>query len=171
MSMNQSFWNKAAIYGILLALVSVFFMVLQSVLTPERWMNILFWIVKLAGTLGLLFYFMKDFGKGKDSYTYSDSFKFGLAVSFCSSIIAAAYYYLHVMFLFPDTTGQITNALLSGFEQAGINEEDFNTDKFIARLPVIITISQFIYFNILGLLWSSLLANGTKHKVVSTPFI
>ena len=100
MSMNQSFWNKAAIYGILLALVSVFFMVLQSVLTPERWMNILFWIVKLAGTLGLLFYFMKDFGKGKDSYTYSDSFKFGLAVSFCSSIIAAAYYYIHMMFLF-----------------------------------------------------------------------
>lgn len=76
-----------------------------------------------------------------------------------------------MMFLFPDSAGQITNALLSGFEQAGITEEDFNADKLIARLPVIITISQLIYFNILGLLWSSLLANGTKHKVVSTPFI
>ena len=168
--MNQSFWNKAAISGILLALVSVFFIVLQSVLTPGRGLSILFWILKLAATLGLLYYFMKDFGKGKESYTYADSLKFGLAVSFCSSIIAAAYYYFHVMFLFPDTANQLSNALLTGFEQAGVTAEDFNTDKFIARLPVIITISQFIYFNILGLLWSSLLANGTKHKVASTPF-
>ncbi|HHV02736.1 MAG: DUF4199 domain-containing protein [Bacteroidales bacterium] len=169
--MNQHIWNKAAVYGIILALVSVFFMVLQTLLmSSAKWLNILFWIIKLAGTLGLLFYFMKDFGKGKETYTYADAFRFGLAVSFCSSIIAAGYYYLHVMFIFPDTATQFSNALLMGFEQAGVTAEDFNTDKLIARLPLILMISQFIWFNILGLLWSSLLASGARHKITTTPF-
>lgn len=168
--MKHNFWNKAAMYGIVLALVSVFFMVIQPVLDPAKWMNIVLWMVKLAGTLGLLFYFMKDFGAGKESYSYADAFKFGIAVSFCSSIIAAGYYYFHVMFIFPDTTSQISNAMMMGFEQAGISSEDFNTDKFIARLPVIMMVSQFIYFNILGLLWSSILANGAKQKVNASPF-
>lgn len=145
-------------------------MVLQAAMTPARWLNILFWIVKLAGTIGLLFYFMKEFGKGKETYVYSDAFKFGLAVSFCSSIIAASYYYLHVMFIFPDATTQFTNAMLMGFEQAGVTSEDFNIDKLIAHLPVILLISQFVWFNILGLLWSSLLANGARHKINTTPF-
>ncbi len=168
--MKHTFWNKAAVYGIVLALVSVFFMVTQTVLEPARWLNIVLWMAKLAGTLGLLFYFMKDYGAGKESYTYSDAFKFGMAVSFCSSIIAAGYYYLHIMFIFPDSTAQISNAMMMGFEQAGINSDDFNMDKFIARLPVIMMVSQFIYFNILGLIWSSILAGGAKQKVVTSPF-
>ena len=57
-----------------------------------------------------------------------------------------------------------------GFEQAGITSEDFDTDKLVARLPVILMISQFIWFNILGLIWSSLLANGAKHKDPANPF-
>ncbi|MDD2330309.1 MAG: DUF4199 domain-containing protein [Bacteroidales bacterium] len=168
--MKHTFWNKAAVYGIVLALVSVFFMVIQTVLEPARWLNIMLWIVKLAGTLGLLFYFMKDFGTGKDTYSYADAFKFGMAVSFCSSIIAAGYYYFHVMFIFPDTSSQISNAMMMGFEQAGISSEDFNMDKFIARLPVIMMVSQLIYFNILGLIWSSILASGAKQKVTTSPF-
>ncbi|MDD2537820.1 MAG: DUF4199 domain-containing protein [Bacteroidales bacterium] len=168
--MNQHFWNKAAVYGIILALVSVFIMVIQTILPSDRWVSVLLWVAKLAGTLGLLFYFMKDFGKGKETYPYADAFKFGLTVSFCSSIIAAAYYYLHVMFIFPDTATQFTNAMLMGFEQAGITSEDFDTDKLVARLPVILMISQFIWFNILGLIWSSLLANGAKHKDPANPF-
>jgi ribosomal protein L33 len=125
---------------------------------------------RLAGTVGLLFYVMKDFGKEQDTYLYANAFKFGLAVSFCSSIIAAAYYYLHVMFLFPESSSQMANAMLMGLEQAGVTEADFNIDKLIDRLPVILTLSQFVYFNILGLLWSSLLANGAKHPTDKTPF-
>ena len=33
---------------------------------------------------------------------------------------------------FPDTATQFTNAMLMGFEQAGITSEDFDTDKLVA---------------------------------------
>ncbi len=105
--MNHQFWNKAAIYGILLALITILFSVLQTVLPSDsKILGFSLWAIKLAGTVGLLFYVMKDFGKGQDTYLYANAFKFGLAVSFCSSIIAAAYYYLHVMFLFPESSSQ-----------------------------------------------------------------
>lgn len=169
--MNHQFWNKAAIYGILLALITILFSVLQTVLPSDsKILGFSLWAIKLAGTVGLLFYVMKDFGKEQDTYLYANAFKFGLAVSFCSSIIAAAYYYLHVMFLFPESSSQMANAMLMGLEQAGVTEADFNIDKLIDRLPVILTLSQFVYFNILGLLWSSLLANGAKHPTDKTPF-
>ena len=109
-------------------------------------------------------------GKEKETYTYSDAFKFGLAISFCSSLIAAGYYYLHIMFLFPDFISQFTDALYMGLEQAGATNTDINIDKLLDRMPVIVTVFQLIYFNILGLLWSSILANGTRHKVNVTPF-
>ena len=46
----------------------------------------------------------------------------------------------------------------------------FDIGKFLTRMPVILTITQLIYYNVLGLLWSSLLANGAKHKIEKTPF-
>ncbi|MFY9116255.1 MAG: DUF4199 domain-containing protein [Bacteroidales bacterium] len=169
--MNQSFWNKAAPYGIILALITILFTVVQTVL-PLKGSFYLFmmWFLKLAATLGFLFYVMKDFGKNLESYAYKDAFTFGLAVSACSSIIAAAYYYLHAVFLFPDSINQFTNAMLEGFEQAGVMDAGFDIGKFLTRMPVILTITQLIYYNVLGLLWSSLLANGAKHKIEKTPF-
>ncbi|HHV39796.1 MAG: DUF4199 domain-containing protein [Bacteroidales bacterium] len=169
--MKSSFWNKAAPYGIILALISILFTVLQTVLPlTGTFYTFVMWVLKLAGTLGFLFYVMKDFGKEKESYIYADAFKFGLAVSFCSSIIGAAYYYLHVMFLFPDSVDQLTNAMYQGFEQAGVLDAGFDIDKMLNHLPVVLTITQLFYYNIIGLLWASLLANGAKHKVEKTPF-
>ncbi len=167
--MNSSFWNKAAINGLLLAFVSILMMVIQTVFDPGKAMGIVLWVVKLVGTVGLLYYFMKEFGKQVETYAYSDAFKFGLAVSFFSSIIASCYYFIHVAFLFPDVNTQMTNALLMGLEQSGATSA-MNTDKLIANLPLIVCISQFFYMNILGLLWSSILGGSSKHKDPATPF-
>ncbi|HPS24236.1 MAG TPA: DUF4199 domain-containing protein [Bacteroidales bacterium] len=167
--MNSSFWNKAAINGLLLAFVSIVMMVIQTVFDMGKAMDIILWIVKLAGTVGLLYYFMREFGKQCETYTYSDAFKFGLAVSFFSSIIASCYYFVHVAFLFPDVNTQMSNAILMGLEQT-VATSEMNTDKLIANLPLIVCISQFFYMNILGLLWSSILGSSTKHKEPATPF-
>ncbi len=165
-----NFWNKAGIYGLLLALVTIIFLLIPSVMPDlSKGITITMNLLKLALTVSLLYYFMKDYGKPLEKYDYSEAFKFGLAVSLCSSVVAVAYYFVHIMYLFPETSDQFMQIMEQALSQSG-NTQDVDVNLFMGKLPAILCFSQLFYFNILGLLWSSLLANAAKHQTPNTPF-
>lgn len=169
--MKSNFWNKAAVDGLLLALVTILMVVVSSSFTLGKGLNTTLSIVKLIATLGMLFYFMKDYGKDLTPYEYADAFKFGIATSFCSSIVGAAYYLIHVAYLFPDATTTLTNSFLESYAQlSATSQASMDINALTSRLPLILALSQFFYFNILGLIWSSLLAMAAKKTVETTPF-
>lgn len=166
-----NFWNKAGVYGLLLALVTVIFLLIPSVLTDlSSGVSVALNLIKLALTVFLLYYFMKDYGKSLEKYEYSDAFKFGMAISLCSSVVAVAYYFIHISYLFPEASDQFMQVMEQAIAQSGTSQE-VDMNLFANKLPAILCISQFFYFNIIGLLWSSLLANAAKHQVPKTPFV
>lgn len=168
--MNKNFWNKAAIYGLLLAFVTIIVLLLQSVVTLGTTAGMLVSIVKLIVTGTLLYYFMKEYGKEVESYDFGNAFRFGVAVSFCSSIVAVAYYFIHLNFLFPESMDTMTNVMAEALKSTPETSE-IDAGAFLNRLPVITCISLFFYYNILGLIWSVALAGAAKHKDPSSPFV
>lgn len=168
--MNKNFWNKAALYGLLLAFVTIIVLLLQSVVTLGATASMVINLVKLIVTGTLLYYFMKEYGKEVETYAYGDAFRFGYAVSFFSSIVALAYYFIHLYFLFPDTMDTMTSVMAEALKSTPETAE-MDAGSLLNRLPVITCISLFIYYNIIGLIWSAALAGGAKHKDPSSPFV
>jgi hypothetical protein len=101
--MKTNLWSSAAINGFLLALITIIFTLVQTAF-PISGMAamILLWVVKLAATIGALFYFMKTIGQEEEPFTYGNAFSYGFVVSCCSNIVIACYLLLHYTIIFPN---------------------------------------------------------------------
>ncbi|GAB1473372.1 hypothetical protein MASR2M69_08130 [Bacteroidota bacterium] len=80
--MQSKKWSIAATYGFVLALITISYQLIQTVFEPGTAIALILWAAKFGGTLYLLYYFIKEFSKQSDLFTYSDGFKFGVIVSF-----------------------------------------------------------------------------------------
>ena len=158
--MKTNLWSSAAANGLLLSLITVILLLVQTAFPMGTAVAILFWIVKLVATVGLLFYFMKDFGKPQESYRYGTAFSYGFAVSFCSNIVIACYLFIHSTVIFPDSLEKSLEAMQQVFSQ--YNLDSSITDMVMNNLPVISSLSTLLIYTIEGVIFSAILANFAK---------
>lgn len=165
--MQTNKWSVAALDGLLLALITIIATLIQTVLKPGVAINWLLWLVKFSGSIGLLYYFMKDYSNNRPSLTYKEGFNFGFILCFLSSVICACYLFLHYAIIFPDS-------IAATMEQAAVALESSNPEamdvlsKLENSFPQIMFISSLIYYTLFGILASAIIANYTKKGDVFT---
>ncbi len=167
--MQSKNWSSAAFYGLVLAVITITYQLIQTVFEPAKGIALILWAAKFVCTLWILYFFIREYAKGFEYFTYSNGFKFGVLVSFFSALLCAAYMFLHFAVLFPDE-------IAAQIEQAMTLMESSNPDaleqfsKIEDRLPQIIFIFYLIYNTIFGVIASSIIANYTKKgNLFNTP--
>jgi len=162
--MKTNLWSSAATNGFLLALVTIIFTLLQTAFPMEGMgAMILIWFVKLVATIGALYYFMKSFGESEESYPYGAAFTYGFVVSFCSSIIIAAYSWLHYTVIFPDALEK-TLTIMEQALASRANTDQRVIDLVTKNLPVIMSVVPLILYTIYGLIFSAIIASFVKKE-------
>ncbi|PKO95291.1 MAG: hypothetical protein CVU12_10605, partial [Bacteroidetes bacterium HGW-Bacteroidetes-7] len=89
-------------YGLLLALITVLHSLISSIFELPLVITIILWLVKFAGSLWVLYYFMKEYAKPFEVFTYKEGFRFGFLVCLFSSVICASFTFLQITLIFPD---------------------------------------------------------------------
>lgn len=159
--MQSNRWSAAATSGILLALVTIISILIQSVFEPNKVINLIIWTIKSVGSIWLLYYFMKEYAKPFNLFTYKDGFRYGFLLAFFSSVICAAYMFLHYAVIFPDAIAAQMDQVME--MMASSNPDAVDTfEKISPKMPQIIFISTLIYYTIIGAVASAIIANYTK---------
>ena len=96
MCANKSFWNSAAINGLIFSLITIIASLLQSALKIEGIAAILLWCVKFGGCVYLLYYYMKQYSNTAEVVSYGEAFKYGFALCVFSSIACTCYMFISI---------------------------------------------------------------------------
>ncbi len=158
--MNNKKWNVATVDGLMLALITILYTLINSAFTPPTSVTIVLWIVKLAATLWLLLYFVKDFNKDQDLFTYKQGFNFAFMVSVLSALFVSCYFFLHYALIFPNDVDKIATAINQAVAAKGADTSI--SDMIIKYFPHLMFVVNLIYLTVFGLLASAIIANYTK---------
>ncbi|HCT94131.1 MAG TPA: hypothetical protein DF637_07550 [Rikenellaceae bacterium] len=159
--MQSNKWSTAAMYGLLLALITVLHSLITSVFEPPLVINIILWAAKFAGSLWVLYYFMKEYSKPFEVFTYKDGFRFGFMICLFSSVICASFTFLQITLIFPDLMANQMETVMNAMQSSNSDSmEAF--EKIQGILPQLILVFSLVYYIIFGAIASSIIANYTK---------
>ena len=158
--MQPNKWSAAATNGLLLALVTILYTLIQTIFDVPTAISLILWAGKLFATIWLLYYFIKDYSHQFEIFTYKDGFSFGFLISFMSSLVCAAYMFLHYSLLFPDSIAEQMEAAMIMLSSDPDAVE--NLLKIEAKLPHIMFAVSIIYYTLFGIIASLIIANYTK---------
>ena len=156
-------WNTAAINGLLLSLITIVASLLQYLFKIEGMASIILWAAKLGGCIYLLHYFMKQHSMQYQFLSYGESFRYGFIVCAFSSIICAAFLFISLTVLFPGQLDAAVEQMYTIAASANYSDEEIKAiESLSGKLPQITLFTAFIYYTILGAVFSSIIAAFTK---------
>ncbi len=159
--MQSNKWSTAALYGLLLALVTVIHSLITVVFEPPLAINIILWAVKFGGSLWVLYYFMKEYAKPFENFTHKEGFRFGFLVTVFSSIICASFAFIQITVIFPDLMATQMETVMNAMQSS--NPESLEAfEKIQGILPQLIFVFSLVYYIIFGAIASAIIANYTK---------
>ena len=158
--MQPNKWSAAATSGLLLALVTIVYTLIQTVFELPTAVTLILWAGKLFVTLWLLLSFIKDYSQQFDFFTYKNGLYFGFLTSFLSSVICAGYMFLHYSVLFPDSIAEQMEAAM--IMLSSDPEAVENLLMLEAKLPQIMFAASIVYYSLFGFIASLIIANYTK---------
>ncbi len=165
--MQSNEWSIAALNALLLSIITVVVSLIQVVFEPGTIISIFLWLIKFAGCLALLYYFVKEYSKPRESFTYKEGFGFGFKICLLSSVVLAAFNFLQYAVLFPDS-------IQTAMEQAMIAMQSSNPDaadameRYQSKLPQLVSVVTLFYYTVFGLIASAIIANYTKKGDIFT---
>lgn len=165
--MNNKKWNVAAVDGLMLSLITILYTLINSAFSPGSAVMVVLWIVKLVATLWLLLYFVKEYNKDMESFTYKQGFNFAFITSFLSAVFVAGYFFLHYALIFPGDIDKIADTISQAMSARGATDTSI-TDAIIGYFPHIMFISNLVYLTIFGIIASAIIANYTKKGDIFT---
>ena len=164
--MQTNKWSIAALDGLLLALITISAILIETVFEPGKAIIWLIKLVKLVSTIGLLYYFVKEYSKTLELFTYKDGLSFGFIVSMLSSLICGCYMFLHYTLLFPESLSKVMDAMTTAMQSSNADTSAFeNIQRYMSHF---ISFFSFVYYTIFGLIVSSIIANYTKKGDIFT---
>ena len=149
--------------GLLLALVTVATMAIQTVITPSGPIGLIITVVKLVVNIWLVYYFIKEFSKSFEVFTYGNGFSYGTIVCLFSSFICVAAQLLILTIISPETFEAQIEVMINAFSQSRPEAADtlIRMQESGALLTIVVAVS-FIYYFVFGVIVSSIVANFTK---------
>ena len=122
---RKDFWDGAGKAGLVLGLVSIAFLLLNSLMgkaSEATGKTILFsilglpvWVAKFVGCIALMKFFMKRFAASHPAVDNTDSFRFGMAVAFLSALVFAAFQLAYTTWIAPDTFAEAQEIAVSTY--------------------------------------------------------
>ena len=159
--MKANFWSSAAVNGFLLALITVVYTLFLSAFPLEgKLAAFALGLVKLIATVGVLYYFMKEFGKEHETYSFGDAFSYGLVVSICSNILIACYLVAQYTFIFPDSVDKITESMQKAYKQFNVDQS--SVDMILKNLRLVLSLGPLVMYTFLGAIFSAIIASFVK---------
>lgn len=156
--------NSAAIDGLLLSTITIVASLVNSVTDIKGMLPAtMLWMAKFGGCIYMLNYIMKRYSSRFTGMSYRGIFKYGMVVCFFSSIVCSCYMLLSLTILFPeqlDLAIEQINTMMSSGALASADEKA--VELMIVKLPKITFVTSFIYYNIIGAVMCSVIANFTK---------
>jgi len=161
--MQTNKWSSAAMSGLLLALVTVAAMAIQTVITPSRGVVWAIILIKLIVNIWLVSYFIKEFAKSSEVFTYRDGFSYGFIVCLFSSFICAVALLLVHTIVSPETFETQMDVMVSAMSQTRPEaaETIINMQQSGVLLAIVVIFS-FLYYLLFGLIVSAIVANFSK---------
>lgn len=162
---NKTNWASAAQNGLILSLVTIIFMLVSTFVKNGMLLNWIITIAKISSVITVLFYIMKRDSVSAGGRTYGGSFRYGMAVCLCSSVVCTFFLALLYLVIMPDTLDQMLQFLYGQLENAGIGGLiDYDTMR--KALPAYLCIGGFLNCIICGLLFTAIIASFTKKNVL-----
>ncbi len=164
---RKNMWNGAAVAGLALGGASTAYLFATQFLGTAGIPNILntiltgiLWMVKFAGCIWLMAYFMKKFSVQNPEADNRDTRRFGIIAALLSAIVYSAASFANVAFISAD----IFNEQMGIIMQQMAPMMDSNTrsmmDGYLENLPEITFISNLIYCFIFGAILSAILSRN-----------
>lgn len=166
--MQSNKWSVAAQNAIMLSLVTILATLIQGVFREmPGFLGIIIWVVKFSLSIYLVYYFVKEYSKSFDVFTYKQGFQFGVILCLLSSTIGAAYLFLHMGFLFPEATMSQMELIAQNMEASNPQGAEA-ISSVMEHLPKIAFVFALIYYTIIGVIVSAVVANYTKKGDIFT---
>ena len=166
---GDNIWASASFNGLILASVTIVVSLIQSLLLPGTAVGMIMWLVKLVGSLWVLYFFMKKYAVENGVSSYGRNFRYGVLVCLFSSVLCAGYAFISAVFLFPEQTDLVMETVTQSVAAGNFTSEQENAiEDVMNNFPKIMLFSAAFLYIIEGIVASSILANYTK--VESTPF-
>ena len=157
-------WNNAGKAGAVLGLTSAAVMFLNQLASGMSSTGLVLlassvlWLVKFAGCIWLMRFFMQRLADRYDGVTGSTSFKYGMMIAFLSALIYSAVLLANMLFISADLTQQQFDQVMQAY--AGIL--DANSISMMEKLenvyPQIAFFSQLVYCFMYGTILSLILS-------------
>jgi len=149
--------------GLLLALVTVVVMAIQTVITPSKAVNLLMSAVKLVVNIWLVYYFIKEFSKSFEVFTYGNGFSYGTTICLFSSFICVATQMAIIILISPEIFEAQIEVVINTFSQSNPEAADSlmrmqESGALLAAMAAFL----FIYYFVFGVIVSAIVANFTK---------
>ena len=156
-------WSLAARDGLVLAAVTVVVTTLIF-LTKNNLLATLLRLVKLGGSIWLLYVLMKKYGK---SHPEESTFGYGLAVCVLSALVCAVWTFFEYQFLFPGAVTEAFEQMYANLEQMGPSMVPDGFSDVMLKMEdnyaQISCITIFFWCSLLGLIFSAILAKSTSN--------
>ena len=156
-------YQAAMINGAILALITIGYTLIgQLIGNSSMFISIPLWILKFAGIVALLIYFIKQDAAKYEFYSYGAGFRTGLLISLFSTIVCAAFTVLYYTVISPDAIA----TTISSVEQALASNPDvleqLEDVNMYSIMKTVMFIFMPIYYFIWGLILSAICASFTK---------
>ena len=161
-------FNSAAIEGLKLAAISIIFMLISTLIpqnTTGGIIAILITILKLGATITFLWFAMKKYSVRNAAVegftTYGKVFSYGFLTSLFSGIVLAAFTFINMKFISPESTEAAKEAYMT--QLSAVPGIDGNmVDMLANNLEAVTSFGMLFSALFYGLIWSLILASSTK---------
>ena len=174
---KKDLWNDASKGGLALGAVSIAYMFVSQLLTPDviskigalptTLITIVLWVAKFVGCIYLMKWFLVKFSRSYSDITRHDVFKEGAAIAFLSALIYSAFYYAYASFINPQAFTEAIDTAMESYSSFMDSNTTAMMEEMKGKLPMISFISNLIYCSIYGSVLASILS---KSVVSDDPF-
>lgn len=164
-SLKKSIWDRAAKSGLIFGIIASAYMFITQFLSAgslpailQMAVNALLWILKFAGCIWLMMFYMKKLVKDYPEAGNSSTFRFGCITAALSALIYAAVSFANYAFISPDFLSGQMDAVMQQMAPLMDSNTLAETEKMIDNMPQITFFSNLIYCFIYGTLLSAILS-------------
>lgn len=161
---KNKFINEAGKYGLILAAVAILYFLLNAFLGKIEnggflmsLLGIVLWAAKFSLCIWLMFRFLRAFAAGHD-YDRSLTFRFGMVVSLCSSLVYAGFYLLYVSVLDPGFFSGVFDSVAQVYSSLLTSEEMDRLMNMESSMPTTSFFVNFIWCSFVGIIISAVAA-------------
>ena len=166
---SNSVWNDAARSGLVLGLISIAYMVANSLMgkieasgagaAVINVAGILLWVFKLYICIKLMKTFMLKFAEDRDDVTNRDTFRFGTATALLSALLYAGFSLAWMLFVQPDSLNEAMGASMEIYENYMTEDQLSSIQELLPKLPTIIFFINLIWCWLFGTILAAIFSS------------